>query len=477
MNNKLLGIAVLLLVLNLSAQPLVGSWFEPTGTFRACLMNPAIPCPQTNFGASENEKTLRTHAFSVLRFEQADVMTVHDSTSKLKDAAGLMDFRMRFATPLGTTIGFGATIPHPSRTLVLDSTQYSSWANPGQATLLLGSDLLGMGGNAENNTQQLLLSAELPIAYDPGLWAGHVEWVWKAGLRVRTSYWSVTPREDIVRDQDVERYRMRWHEAISQILVAARPFSWIELGARGARAQVTPRNAPGQATVNGDVWQGAGSAQIVGKRWRWSQNLEWQQEDLHYSWTENVADSTPSWSMTRQQRGAVWVYDTRLQRNIGIWRIAFWGERRLWDGWPGDWSQTNGSSESTSWLALLPIGSVLQSSGTANYGKGRMQNNFVGTEIRWNGDGFYVEPGIALSKMQLDSLSEPWALWGLPLASEQIPLQAQALVGSINIGFSGGGNRFQYSWHQAFPLDGSPWQNGVGASWGAVHRFTIEGGF
>ena len=163
---KHFAIALLLLAPALFAQPLVGTWFEPTGTFRACLMNPGIPCPQTYFGASEHEKTLRTHAYSVLRFEQAEVMTLKDSSSKLSDAMGVMDFRMRFATPLGTTIGFGASIPHPSRKLVTDSTQFSSWANPGQATLLLGSDLLGMGGNADDNNHQLLVSVELPIAYD-----------------------------------------------------------------------------------------------------------------------------------------------------------------------------------------------------------------------------------------------------------------------------------------------------------------------
>jgi hypothetical protein len=475
---KYLGLATVLLVCNLSAQPLVGTWFEPTAIYRACLMNPAMPCPQTNYGASEQEKALRTHAYSVLRFEQAQLMTLHDSNSKLSDAQGLMDFRMRFATPLGTTIGFGAAIPHPSRKFILDSTQFSSWSNPGQATLLLGSDLLGMGGNAEQNAHQFLVSAELPIAYDPGLWAWHAEWVWKAGLRLRASHWRVTPREDLVRDQDVERYRMRWHEAITQGLIAARPIAWLELGVRATRSQVTPINTLGQATVIGDVWQGAGSAQVVGKNWRWSQNLEWQQEALQYSWIESVvADSIPAWSLEREQRGAVWVYNSRLQRTLGIWRVALWGERRLWDGWPGAWSQENGSSESSSWMALLPFHETTIASIAPENGLGRMVNNLVGSEIRWNGDGFYIEPGIAYSIGQLDSLNESWATWGMQIAVNPIPLTYDALIGSINIGFSGGGNRFQYTWRQAFPMDGSPWQNGLTASWGALHRFTIEGGF
>lgn len=473
-----IGPSILLLSVLTWAQPLVGTWFSPGGNFRACLENPGLLCPQSSFGPSEQEKALHARAVSVLRIGQQGVMTMEDSTRKLTDVIGEMDFRMRFSTPLGTSVGLGVAVPYPRQRLVLDSTDLQTLPSTGQATLLLGSDLLSLNGINENTMHHLLLGFEIPIAYEPGLWESHLEWVWKKGFRARATVWSVAPRQELVSfDLDGPIYQYQWHERVTQALLAARPVSWLEVGLRGTRSQVEPRGKIGDLQAEGDVWQGAGSVQLIRRGWKWSQSLEWQREDLVLDWRENItetglSDSSEPWAMNMVQKSDVWVYQTKLQRSIGIWKLSLWGERRWTRGKANAFQIEQGDSASYSWAALAGL-----VSGSATDGAGLLENNMIGTELRWNGDGFFVEPGVAWSKAQLDASENLWLTWGIPTGVDQGKMQFTALVGSINAGFSGGGNRFMYTWRQAFPLEGDPLSKGVNARWGAMHRFTLEGGF
>lgn len=463
------------------AQPLVGTWFSPAGNFRACLENPGLPCPQTSFGPSEQEKALHARAVSVLRIGQSGVVTLQDSSRKLVDIMGEMDFRMRFSTPLGTSVGLGVSVPYPRQRLELDSADLQSLPSSGQATLLLGSDLLGLNGLDENARHHLLLGFEIPIAYEPGLWESHLEWVWKAGFRARATIWSVAPRHELVSfDMDGPTYRYRWRERITQGLIAARPTRWLELGVRGTRSQVDPRGRSGDLEADGDVWQGAGSVQILRRNWKLSQSLEWQREDLQLNWKESVhetgtSDSARPWAMDMVQKSDVWVYASRLQRSMGIWRVSLWGERRWSKGKPNQLQVGAGDSASLSWASITRLDSWNSAGG--DLGAGTLQTDLAGLEVRWSGDGFFVEPGFAWSKGVLDATENPWLTWGIPAGVGSEELEYRALIGSVNVGFSGGGSRFMYSWRQAFPLESDQLGSGVHARWGAMHRFTLEGGF
>jgi hypothetical protein len=345
---------------------------------------------------------------------------------------------------------------------------------------LLGSDLLGLNGIDENASHHLLIGFEIPIAYEPGLWETHMEWVWKKGFRARATYWSVAPREELVSfDMDGPVYRYRWHESITQGLLAARLAPWLELGLRGTRSQVDPRGEYGDLESEGDVWQGAGSIQIFRRTWKFSQSLEWQREDLKLNWNEDVrrtglTDTSEPWMMDMVQKSDVWVYNSRLQKSLGIWRFSVWGERRWSRGKPNQMRVHEGDSESWSWASLLGLRS---DPGQNEWGAGSLENNLAGFELRWNGDGFFVEPGIAWSEGRLDASENPWLTWGILTGLENRTIDYKSVVGSFNVGFAGGGSRFMYSWRQAFPVESDPFGKGVTGRWGAMHRFTLEGGF
>jgi len=423
------------------AQPLVGTWFSPGGEYHACLINPAMPCPQTDFSASEAERVVHQQVISDLRFWQNSVATYADSTQKMSEVLGGLDFRMRFVSLRGSSLGLGVSVPYPRRTLDADSVRFVQAQDAGQASLLLGSDLVYFLTGNEKAAHRLLLDFEIPIAYEPGLWAAHLEWLWKAGLRVRGSVWSVAPRQDWVLSSDnTLGNRMRWHEQIGQLLIAARPVSWLDLGARGTWSQVDSRARSGELGAAGDVAQAGGLVRFSHGSWRFSHTLEFQKEAYELAW-QDTGDFSPFWAVGTGQYNQIWVYQSRLQKTIDPLRYGFWTERRLWN------SRTN---------------------------SGRGETDLFGMELRYSHPAFSVEPGVAWVNGGLQVRDNPWADYNGIVSLGDVG-SYQALIASCNITIVGGGNRIQYSYSQAFARTGSLGQSGASASWGAQHRVTITG--
>ena len=473
--SKMIAITFLLSsAVSVAAQGLAGSWFEPTGAFRACLENPAIPCAQTNYGPSEQERTMHSRVMSVLHVSQTEIVTATDSSMKFTDQQGNLDFRLRLQAPLGTSVGMAVDVPYPLRRLQTDSIDQSVTTDQGQVTLLLGSELLSLGGEDPEARQHLFLGLEIPMVKDDGKWGGHLEWVNRAGLRARASVWILSPHQDLMNtDSSGPVARETWHEVISQGLVAARPFPWLELGVRGTRSQVTPRGGANELKANGDVWQGASSVQFVGSNWRFSNTLEWQREDLRYAWNE---DTINPWTLHMQQKSDVWDYTSRLQRSFGAFRLALYGEKRYLAGEPNRWNLLAGDSTSQAWANVLPIHNWSGDSSQTSLGQSRATTNILGTEVRYLSDGFFVEPGVAWAQGHVVASANPWQTWGIA-TGQGTTTDYHAVIASCNIGLVTGGSKFQYSFRQAFPTDASPWRPGLSMTWGASHRFTVEGGF
>jgi hypothetical protein len=447
--------SILFLAACLMASPAFSiSWFEPSGDYRACILNPALPCPQSNYAASDQEKALRQRAFSQMKVEQQDVRFSKDSTGSVSDGIGALGFRMMFGMTRGTTMGLDVHVPYPRRQYRSDKLDLATDQGAGGASLLLGSDLLALGSAEEKPKARLLFGAEIPIANQDGQWKLNLEWVLLSGFRLRGSIWTVNPFNDLItQDGEYLVSSLRFREQGAELLTALRPLRWLDLGFRAQIQNLDPRGVFDDLRASGRVGQAAMSWQVFGPHFRWSQNLEWQNENVDFSYQESEIPG--NWSLHMKQSNDVWVYQSKLQGNYRMLRASLFGERRLRRGYPGDYTLGMGSDSSASWMNFIPMQTP---------GPDRLQWNIVGADFRYMGDGLFMEPGVAWASSDVSGGSDPWLNWG---RHSMVPEASAAWITSFSIGLQSDNNKLQYTWRQALPLNKS----------GAMHRFVLEGGF
>ena len=173
-----------------------GGWFSPLGEAQECLLDPSEPCPYPDMGPSGLEQALRGNGYSELKLSQRQGESWEWPGGEARTGRADMDFRLLVSAPLRSAAGLALYSPWPALewTRGPDSARMYQIQPSTYASVLLDWDLLSMH---RESSQQLLLQAELPIAYGPGLWRVGAEYLPMSNWRLRGGYAQVSPREEI----------------------------------------------------------------------------------------------------------------------------------------------------------------------------------------------------------------------------------------------------------------------------------------
>jgi len=435
------------------------------GRFQSCMLDPSTPCPDAELGASSLEEALNGNGFSSLRLEQGQGGVWEWERGKALTSRADMDFKLLLATPMRSVLGFALYSPWPSQ-------EWTRWS-PGQdsvrmyevqpssnLSVFLGWDLLAFRTSRD---QQLLFLAELPVAYEPGVWKAQLEYLPGDDYRIRASYAQSSPREEIAHwnNQD-DVFKLKYKERRYEGQLAARLFQGPEVAIAGRYTELTPRTSLGAFSRSGDVWGVSGQLLWLGRFWAWRNEFDAEYRDILHSYVDAAQQSALTWN------GAYDLYrfKTRLQRTFfRVARIGLHAERRLALGAPSAENIQGVPADSTDWLrATYFQGASLSAS--------RLSTELYGGDLRWWFSGLYVEAGGDYAYARRSGTSSPFLTWGDTLDFSQA-LPAESVIMRLGAGFQADGANYLYSYRRGYALGHSePLMRYAG-----THRFEISGRF
>lgn len=439
-----------------------GGWFNPLGNFQECLLDPAAPCPDADLGISELEKALPGDGYSRLALRQSEGQEWSWPGGFARTGQANMDFRLLASTPLRTAVGVALYSPWPSQewTRGPDSARMYEVQPSTHMSVLLGWDLLGF---RESRSQQLLLAAEIPVAYGPGVWSGSLSYLPNENFRMRAEYAQVSPREEISPWTDSENlFKLKYTEHRVQGLVAGRFAVGPEWAGSVRYSQVESNEAPGMFTRDGSIWGASSQAVWLGRTWQWRNTFDAEYRKLRHDYTSADGAAT----LTLDGTYDIYHYQSRLQRTFfRMVRLGLQGERRLARATPGHSSLQGQSADSTDWLRAADF-SVNGSSDM------RLLTSLYGGDLRWWFAGLYAEAGGDYVFSRSNGHTSPLLTWGAPLDLASI-VSTESAVFRLSVGYQSPEALYSYTYRKAYDL-------GAGSELlkrNGHHTFEISGRF
>lgn len=438
-----------------------GDWFEPMGPAQTCIVDPGQVCPDDPAGPSEVEKALGGNGYSRLQLSQNQGEEWNWEGGSARTGHADMDFDLLVTTPLRSVVGFALRSPWPAQEWRrgADSVRMYQVQPYSSLSALLGWDLLGLGES--EGGQQLLLAAELPIAYEPGVWKGSLSYLPTENYRLRVEYAQVKPRQEMAHwENNEDVFKLKYTERRLQGQLAGR-FAWgPEWAGTVSYSKLEASDAPA-LTRDGHIWGAAGHLAWLGPTWSLRNDFTAEYRDLQHRYGSPAGDGFLLLD------GVYDLYDfrTRLQRTFArTVRIGLQSERRLAKESAGN-SVLQVPVDSLDWLRALDF------SGAGPVGS-RMQSSLYGGDVRWWFAGLYLEAGGDYALSRWSGQSSPLFTWG-DVLDLQTATATESAVLRLGAGFQVPGALYSYSFRKAYDLG----PKNATLKRGAMHSFEIAGSF